>query len=92
MKGKKTGGGSRKGIPNKATASIKEMIEGALSEAGGKDYLVQQARDNPAAFMSLVAKILPRDVNHGGQPGNPIEIAARITEVVLRPLDKTDAS
>lgn len=80
------------GAKNKTTKAIKDMIEGALSDVGGRDYLARQAEANPAAFMSLVSKILPKDVNHGGQPGNPIEIAAKISEVVLRPLDKTDAS
>ena len=81
---KKPRGGSRKGKPNKATAEIKTMIEEALSDVGGKKYLVQQARDNPVAFMNLIGKILPKDVNHGGQPDNPIK--ATITEVTLKPL------
>jgi hypothetical protein len=61
--GKKTGGGSRKGVPNKATAEIKAMIETALSEVGGKNYFVRQAEENPVAFMGLVAKILPKRID-----------------------------
>lgn len=79
-KGIKTGGGSRKGRPNAATASIKEMIEGALFDAGGRSYLLRQAEENPSAFMQLVGKILPKDVNLGGQSGNPIE-----TTVAIKP-------
>lgn len=60
---KKPRGGSRKGRPNKATKAIKEMIEGALSAVGGQKYLEQQAIENPAAFMTLIGKILPRDIN-----------------------------
>ena len=67
-------GGSRKGKPNKATALIKEMIEGALQDAGGRAYLARQADENPAAFMGLLGKILPKDINVGGQSGNPIII------------------
>lgn len=57
--GRKTGGGSRKGIPNKATAQLKEMILGALDDAGGRAYLKRQAEDSPAAFLSLIGKVLP---------------------------------
>lgn len=53
-------GGSRKGIPNKITRELKEMILAALDEAGGVDYLVRQAkRKNPAPFLALVGKVLP---------------------------------
>lgn len=41
------------------------MIEGALLELGGQDWLVAQARRHPKAFMALIAKILPRDVSVG---------------------------
>lgn len=62
-KGKKSGGGSRKGIPNVVTKELKDMILGALSEAGGEVYLTRQAKANPAAFMALVGKVLPKDLN-----------------------------
>ena len=62
-KGTKTGGGSRKGIPNAVTKELKDMIWGALDDAGGQAYLADQAIQSPAAFMSLVAKVLPRDMN-----------------------------
>jgi hypothetical protein len=57
--GKKTGGGSRKGVPNKVTKELKEMILGALDGAGGQAYLQRQADENPVAFMGLVGKVLP---------------------------------
>jgi hypothetical protein len=53
------GKGRPKGSPNKTTQSIKEMIEHALDEVGGKEYLKGQAVLNPVAFMGLVGKILP---------------------------------
>lgn len=59
----KTGGGSRKGVPNKATKELKDMILGALDQVGGQQYLVDQAIENPTAFMSLVSKVLPKDIN-----------------------------
>jgi len=78
---KKPRGASRKGKPNKATAEIKSMIEGALNDAGGQKYLLQQAQENPVAFMGLIGKILPKDINHGGQAGNPMTIKL-IKEIV----------
>lgn len=56
-------GGRPKGIPNKINIDIKNMIMEALEDAGGKDYLIRQADENPAAFMGLVAKIIPKDIN-----------------------------
>jgi len=73
-KGKKTGG-RQKGSTNKTTAELKEMILGALSEVGGQAYLVQQALDNPNAFMTLVGKVVPRDINAA------VEAAASITVI-----------
>lgn len=57
-KGQKTGGRQR-GTPNKVNGALKEMILGALSDVGGQEYLARQAEDNPAAFMTLVGKVLP---------------------------------
>jgi len=72
---KKPRGASRKGKPNKVTAELKDMIRGALDDAGGQEYLALQAMENPSAFMGLIGKILPKDVNLGGQPDNPIKIS-----------------
>lgn len=58
-------GGSRKGIPNKATKELKDMILGALNKAGGETYLEERARDprTAAAFLGLVGRVLPKDLN-----------------------------
>ena len=53
----------RTGRPNKITKELKEMILGALDDAGGQDYLKRQAIESPGAFLSLVGKILPKDIN-----------------------------
>ncbi|MFA6396900.1 MAG: hypothetical protein WCW84_13130 [Sulfurimonas sp.] len=63
-KGIKTGGGSRAGIPNKVTKELREMILGALDDAGGQTYLYQQALDEPKAFLALIAKVIPREVEN----------------------------
>lgn len=57
--------GRPKGIPNKQTKQIKDMVTQALERAGGVHYLVKCAH-NPktaAAFLSLVGKIVPLQVN-----------------------------
>ncbi|HRH29949.1 MAG TPA: hypothetical protein PKV17_14305 [Aquabacterium sp.] len=71
-------GGSRKGIPNKTTAQLKEMILQALDEAGGVAYLLKQARRrNPAPFMALLGKVLPMQLT--GADGGPIEASLKVT-------------
>lgn len=75
-------GGSRKGIPNKVTADLKAMILGALDKAGGEEYLLGQAHENPKAFLTLLARVLPLQVQ--GDAENPLYIA-KIERVVVDP-------
>jgi hypothetical protein len=70
--GKKTGGGSRKGQPNKLTGAVREMVLAALNEVGGIEYLKRQAEKNPVAYMALLGKILPTQVT--GVDGGPLVI------------------
>ena len=78
-------GGSRKGIPNKTTKALKDMILGALDDAGGQAFLLRQARKkNNAPFMALVAKILPMQVTgEGGGPLKVEEVRSMSTEQLL---------
>lgn len=57
-------GGSRKGIPNKNTGLIREMIAKALDQAGGVKYLVDCAHDprSKSAFLGLIGKVMPVQV------------------------------
>ena len=81
-KGSAKTGGRQRGTPNKVTAELKDMILQALDNAGGVEYLQKQANDNPAAFLTLVGKVLPMTVNGSGAGGeivirwaNPGEVA-----------------
>jgi hypothetical protein len=56
-------GGRQKGALNKTTRTIKEAIEAAFQGVGGADYLMQQAQQNPQAFMTLLGKIIPAQVH-----------------------------
>lgn len=71
------GKGRPKGVPNKATALVKDMVTKALDKAGGVDYLVEQAGENPAAFLSLVGKVIPLQISGTDEPIK-IEITRRI--------------
>lgn len=66
-------GGRKKGTPNKSNAPIKAMIEQALSNVGGAEYLARQANENPAAFLGLIGKVLPMQVNHADNAGGKLE-------------------
>ena len=54
---------SRKGVPNKVTKELKDMILGALEDAGGQEYLRQRALDTPGPFLALISKILPKNID-----------------------------
>lgn len=56
-------GGRQKGTPNKLSGDVRAMILTALNKAGGADYLLEQSRANPTAFLTLVGKVLPMQVN-----------------------------
>lgn len=65
-------GGRQKGVANKETKAIRDMIVQALDEIGGIEYLKTQALDNPNAFMSLIAKVLPTQIT--GEDGGAIQL------------------
>lgn len=67
-KGVKTGGRVA-GTPNKVTAELKETILKALDNAGGVAYLERTANSHPAAFLSLVGKVLPMTIAGEGKDG-----------------------
>lgn len=56
------GKGRVKGVPNKITAEVKQMVIDALETAGGVEYLVKKAESHPAAFLTLVGKVIPLQV------------------------------
>lgn len=74
------GKGRPKGSPNKLTSDVKRAILEAAEAAGGRGgmvgYLTLQASENPAAFMTLLGKVLPLTVS--GDAENPISVVTRI--------------
>lgn len=72
-KGLPKSGGRKKGTPNKQTAAVKDMVLAALDGVGGIAYLKRQAEENPTAFMTLVGKVIPTQVNHADNEGEKLE-------------------
>jgi hypothetical protein len=72
-------GGRQKGTPNKITGDIRAMILGALQAKGGQKYLERCADENPAAFLTLVGKVLPMQVQ--GDPERPLQHSIEVVYV-----------
>ncbi len=87
---------SRKGSPNKITAQIKDMVRQAIDNLGGVEYFMWAAKEEPRAFLGLVAKMMPAHLkaeieqkgvvvvrDYSGQtPGITTEIPAEETVVI----------
>jgi hypothetical protein len=58
----RAGKGRPPGSLNKTTAGAKAMVLGALEQLGGQQWLVEQARENPTAFLKLLERLIPRAV------------------------------
>lgn len=61
--GARPGAGRPKGSLDKGNAMIREMIVEALDGVGGVTYLQEVARSHPTAFLGLVGKVMPIQVN-----------------------------
>ncbi len=59
---KTPGSGRKKGSVNRVSAALKDAIMHAFDKAGGVEYLVKQADLNPIAFLTLLGRIVPREV------------------------------
>lgn len=78
-------GGRKKGTKNKVTRNIKEALLQSFEHIGGFEYLATQAYENPTAYMSLLAKLLPTQLE--GSAENPIRLnLSKIDDDVLRQL------
>lgn len=70
--GSQPGRRRKKGGPDNFTVTIRDMIVGALARAGGEEYLLHLAEEEPKTFISLVSKVLP--LQEGGEGGGPLTI------------------
>jgi len=84
VRGLKTGGRAR-GVPNRLTKEVRDMVVEALHNAGGVAYLERQALENPTAFLSLVARMTPRESLEPGVTGTPPNLGPHARVVVHIP-------
>jgi hypothetical protein len=80
--GKRSGAGRPKGALDKGNKMIRELIVQALDNLGGVTYLEETARSHPAAFLSLLGKVMPIQVT--GEDGGPVQFQ-KIERVIVRP-------
>ena len=68
------GKGRPKGAINKNSKALKDMILGALDDAGGQEYLARQAKENPGPFMTLLGKVVPNEIKGQIEGGMTLKI------------------
>ena len=73
-------GGSRKGKPNKTTATAKDAIALAAEKLGGATRLVAWAKEDPINERSFWATIYPRllPLQVSGEGGGPIGLSISV--------------
>ncbi|HUO22324.1 MAG TPA: hypothetical protein VMU59_07395 [Caulobacteraceae bacterium] len=81
------GRGRPKGSKNKTPQIIKEMVLTALDKEGGVKYFRKLAQENPTAFVTLVAKILPTQIT--GANDGPVQVE-KVERVVVQPPNYAD--
>ncbi len=82
--GVRPGSGRPKGSLDKGNALSREMAVEALNGVGGVEYLKRVALSHPVAFLSLIGKVMPVQVEGAG--GGPV-----ITRIELVPLGNRSA-
>lgn len=72
------GPGRPKGIPNKTTGQIKDMLLEALHGVGGVDYLMECATNDKSktAFLALIGKVMPTQIT--GADGGAIKTSLEL--------------
>jgi len=68
------GKGRPKGAVNKLTKTIREAVEISFDKIGGADWLAKMADEQPVAYMTLLGKVLPQQVEHTGANGGAIQM------------------
>ncbi|MEL5848245.1 MAG: hypothetical protein U7M05_02635 [Candidatus Igneacidithiobacillus chanchocoensis] len=83
----RAGMGRPAGTPNKTTRALKQALEESFVEVGGVRWLVELAEREPKAYASLLAKLLPTQIDADVTAHPPI---AKIVRVVVDPKNGTE--
>ncbi len=75
------------GVENKLTRELKTMIREALELEGGVEYLRWAAREEPRAFLGLLARLLPAEINAAANEG---QLVLEIRDFTGRGRARTD--
>ena len=74
---------------NKVTTKTKEALEACFEQLGGVPFLLGWAQENPTEFFKIWSKLVPRDIEVGGEGGGPVKVV--IVTGVPEPEDKPSA-
>jgi hypothetical protein len=93
VRGKKTGGGNRKGVPNKATQAAREAIAAFVDGNAHRlqEWLDRIAENDPekafSLFQSVIEYHVPKLARHeqSGPNGGPQEHVVRYEDVIVDP-------
>ena len=55
--------GRPRGTRNKVSESIRAQFAEALERLGGVDYLVEVGRKHPRLFVSVIARVMPKEIH-----------------------------
>lgn len=67
-------GGRKAGTPNKNTYEYKQAV---MQCANDPKYIEKMKKERPDIFVRMIASVLPKDINIGGQDDNALEIRIR---------------
>lgn len=62
------GRGRPRGVPNRLSGELREMILASLHAVGGVDYLCRMAHEQPVAYLSLLGRLLPLEARLSETP------------------------
>lgn len=82
--------GRKPGATNRISGDLKTMVEQALEQAGGVNYLARQAEENPGAFLALLGKLLPKNI--APQVSGPDNAPMIATIRFVHPCERPDAA
>lgn len=77
--------GRPKGVPNKLTQDVRAMIQEVIDGLGGAQRMMAWAKEDPLNermfWSQVMPKLMPKEVNVGGQADNPLNVGIKVTFV-----------